>query len=126
LASGALGNLANAYIQGTPHNAVGASTSVFGAVSMLGTLALMRRRHAQESSKRVWVTMAASIALLGMLGSSGAPVDVMAHLLGFIAGGVAGIPVAWFLPARPSPFAQWFCGAATIASIVYCWMLALG
>jgi len=124
LASGALGNLANAYLQGTPHNAVGASTSVFGAVGMLGSLALMRRRRATESSRRAWVSIAASLALLGMLGSSGTRVDVAAHLLGFLAGGLLGIPVS-LLPARPSSSMQWLCGAATIASIVYCWVLAL-
>jgi rhomboid protease GluP len=125
LATGAVGNLANAYLQGSPHNAVGASTSVFGAVGMLGSLALVRRRRAKESPRRAWITMAASLALLGMLGSSGARVDVVAHLLGFLAGAALGIAVALFLPARPSALVQWFCGTATIAIVVYCWTLAL-
>jgi membrane associated rhomboid family serine protease len=124
LAAGAAGNAANAYLQGAPHNAVGASTAVFAIVGMLGTLALMQRRRAHES-RRAWVGLAASLALLGMLGSSGARVDVGAHLLGFFAGGVWGSAVARFLPAAPESPAQWLCGLATIAVMVYCWILAL-
>jgi membrane associated rhomboid family serine protease len=125
LATGAVGNLANAHLQGSPHNAVGASTSVFGTVGMLGSLALMRRRRTKESRRRAWVTIAASLALLGMLGSSGAHVDVLAHLLGFLAGGAFGIAVARLLPARPGGWVQWFCGAASAVTITACWLLAL-
>jgi rhomboid protease GluP len=123
--AGAGGNLANAYLQGSPHDAVGVSTAVFGAVGMLGSFAMMRRRRAIESRRRAWVTIAAALALLGMLGSGGARVDVLAHLFGFLAGGALGIPAALLL-LRPTGVAvQWLCGAATIALIVYCWILAL-
>lgn len=124
-ATGGAGNLANAYLQGPPHNAVGASTAIFGAVGMLGGLGLVRRRRAKESRRRAWITIAASLALLGMLGSSGARVDVLAHLLGFFAGGVLGTALGLFLPARRPAFVQWFYGSATLAMFVYCWILAL-
>jgi rhomboid protease GluP len=125
LATGAVGNLANAYLQGSPHDAVGASTAIFAAVGMLGSLAMMRRWHEKENRRRAWIAIAASLALLGMLGSSGARVDVVAHLLGFLAGAVVGVAAVLFLPARPTAFVQWFCGGATIASVIYCWVLAL-
>ncbi|MGH7931051.1 MAG: rhomboid family intramembrane serine protease, partial [Candidatus Binatia bacterium] len=125
LLSGAGGNLANAYLQGSPHDAVGASTAVFGAVGMLGSLAMIRRRREMGSKRRAWLTVAASLALLGMLGSGGARVDVMAHFLGFLIGGGLGV-VTGLLSTRPASAAvQWTCGAATLAAIVYCWMLAL-
>ena len=123
--AGAGGNLANAYLQGSPHDAVGVSTAVFGAVGMLGSLAMMRRRRAIESRRRAWVTIAAALALLGMLGSGGARVDVLAHLFGFLAGGALGIPAALLLLRPRGVAVQWLCGAATIALIVYCWILAL-
>ena len=43
LLAGAGGNLANALIHGSSHVSIGASTSVFGAVGMLGGLGLARR-----------------------------------------------------------------------------------
>ncbi len=126
LLAGAGGNLANAYLQGSTHDAVGASTAVFGAVGMLGSLAMMRRRRALERRRRVWVTIAASLALLGMLGSSGgARVDVLAHLLGFLGGAALGIPAALLFLRPTSVAVQWLCGAATIALLVHCWILAL-
>jgi membrane associated rhomboid family serine protease len=124
--AGAGGNFANAYLQGSPHDAVGASTAVFGAVGMLGSLAMMRRRRTIENRRRAWIIIAASLALLGMLGSGGARVDVLAHLLGFLVGGALGFPVAFLLlPRPPGVVVQWISGAVTIATIVYCWMLAL-
>ena len=124
-AAGAAGNLANAYLQGSPHDAVGASTAIFGAVGMLGSLAMIRRRRVKESRRRAWVTIAASLALLGMLGSSGARVDVLAHLFGFLAGGALGLPAALLLLHPQRVAVQWLCGAATMALIVFCWVLVL-
>jgi membrane associated rhomboid family serine protease len=124
LLAGAGGNFINAFLQGTPHDAVGASTSVFGAVGMLGTLALMRRRRETKAPRRLWITIAASLALLGMLGSGGARVDVLAHLFGFIVGGGLGIVLALISPRPAGAAVQWTCGAGTIAMIVYCWIVA--
>ncbi|HEX2226800.1 MAG TPA: rhomboid family intramembrane serine protease [Candidatus Binatia bacterium] len=125
LAAGGFGNLANAYLQGPPHNAVGASTAIFAAVGMLGGLGLVRRRRAKESGQRSWIMIAASLALLGMLGSSGAGVDVLAHFLGFFAGILLGTAVGLCLPVRPGVTVQWFCGSATLAVLVCCWFVAL-
>jgi membrane associated rhomboid family serine protease len=125
LLAGALGNLANALLQGSPHNSVGASTAIFGAVGILGSLALIRRRRATGNKRRAWIAIAAALALLGMLGAGGGRVDVMAHLLGFIVGGFLGVPSAFVFP-RPAGLAiQWTCGAATLAVIVSCWVLAV-
>ena len=125
LATGGFGNLANAYLQGAPHNAVGASTAIFGAVGMLGGIGLVRRWRAKESGQRSWIMIAASLALLGMLGSSGARVDVLAHFLGFFSGIFLGTGVGLFLPVRPGASVQWVCGSATVAVLVYCWIVAL-
>jgi rhomboid protease GluP len=123
--AGAGGNLANSFLQGSPHDSVGASTAVFGAVGILGSLAMIRRRRAAGDKRRAWIAIAAALALLGMLGAGGGRVDVLAHLLGFLAGGAIGIVIALVSPRPLGPNFQWICGGATLGVIIYSWLLAL-
>ena len=69
LMAGVGGNLANALLHGSPHVSVGASTSVFGAVGVLGGLGVVMRRTGALSRRRAWLPVAAAFALLGMLGT---------------------------------------------------------
>lgn len=94
-ASGFLGNWMNAWIaaSGPPRSSIGASTAVFGA---LGALALWRMVDAAQSGeksglKRLLVPLGAGVALLGWLGAGSGNVDIMAHLCGFVAGGVLAV-----------------------------------
>jgi membrane associated rhomboid family serine protease len=125
LLSGAVGNLANAFLHGPPHVAAGASTLVFGAIGILGGLGVVMRRRRTLSRRRAWLPIGAALALLGMLGSGGERVDVWAHLLGLIVGGVLGVLIALVTPRPPGVAVQWTCGAAATAVIIYCWTLAL-
>ena len=123
LLAGAGGNLANAFMHGSSHVGVGASTSVFGAVGVLGGLAV--RRRTVFSRGRAWLPVAAAFALLGLLGTGGERVDVWAHLFGLLVGGVLGVLVAIVLPRRPGWSIQWVCGGSAVALLVYSWTLAL-
>jgi membrane associated rhomboid family serine protease len=125
LLAGALANLVNAFLHAPPHVVVGASTSVFAAVGTLGALGMARRRKRRLSRRRAWLPVGASLALLGMLGTGGGRVDVWAHLLGLLVGGVLGVVIApvSLRPARVG--IQWACGAAAAAALIYCWTLAL-
>jgi membrane associated rhomboid family serine protease len=123
--AGAVGNLANSFLQGSPHDSAGASTAVFGAVGILGSLAMIRQGRA-GGKRRAWIAVAAALALLGMLGVGGGRVDVLAHLLGFLVGGASGIVIAFVSPLRLGPNFQWICGGATFGVVIYCWALALG
>ena len=125
LLAGAGGNLANALIHGSAHVSVGASTSVFGAVGMLGGLGLARRGRKKVPRRRAWVPVAAALALLAMLGAGGERVDVLAHLFGFLFGGVLGFLSAFVTPRPPGLRIQWACGTAAFALLIYCWFLAL-
>ena len=125
LLAGAGGNLANAFVHGSPHVSVGASTAVFGAVGLLGSLGLTRRRRSALSRWRAWLPVAAALALLGMLGSGGQRVDIWAHLFGLLAGGVLGILCALVTPRAPKWRIQWACGTTALAAIIYCWLVAL-
>lgn len=125
LLAGAGGNLANAFLHGSPHVSVGASTAVFGAVGLLGSLGLIRRRRGRLSRWRAWLLVAAALALLGMLGSSGQRVDIWAHLSGLLVGAVLGIPIGLIVPRAPGIPIQWACGTGAIAVIIFCWILGL-
>ncbi len=84
LATGVLGNWANAQVQLPSHSSVGASTTVFGAVGILAALTLVRYRH--HLHRRWPLPVAAALALLALLGSEGKQTDLGAHLFGFLAG----------------------------------------
>ncbi len=126
LLAGAGGNLLNALLQGSLHISVGASTSVFGAVGVLGGLGVARRRRTGMRGRRAWLPIAAGFAILAMLGTGGQRVDLWAHLLGFLVGGVLGILVAFVVPRPPGIRIQWTLGSAALAVVIYCWTLALG
>jgi membrane associated rhomboid family serine protease len=125
LLAGAGGNLANAFLHGSAHVSVGASTSVFGAVGVLGSLGVVRRRTRVLRRRRAWLPIAAALALLGMLGTGGARVDIWAHLLGLLVGGVLGVLVATVASRRPELPIQWACGGSAALLLIYCWRLAM-
>jgi membrane associated rhomboid family serine protease len=112
LASGALGNLANAAYHralGVDHGSLGASTAVFGAIGLLAATELVLhktqpqalRGAALASQRRGWVDVVAPIvggfALLGALGSGDGSggTDLGAHLFGFLAGVILGLAAAF-------------------------------
>ncbi len=124
LLAGAAGNLANAFLQGSPHVSVGASTAIFGAVGMLGGLGVVRRRRISTAKRQAWIPVAAALGLLAMLGTGGPHVDVLAHFFGFLIGGVLGILCAFVFPRLPGLGVQWFFGCAALATLIYCWIVA--
>jgi membrane associated rhomboid family serine protease len=126
LLAGAGGNLANALLQNSPHVAVGASTAVFGAVGILGGHAMLRHHSRRARKRKAWIPVAATFALLAMLGTEGARVDVWAHLLGLLVGCGLGALTAFVVPRALGRTVQWLCGCAALAATVYCWRLALG
>jgi membrane associated rhomboid family serine protease len=125
LLAGAGGNLVNALIHGSNHVSIGASTAVFGAVGMLGGLDLARRSRKVVPKRRAWVSVAAALALLAMLGTGGERVDILAHLFGFLFGGVFGLLFALVTPRPLGLRIQWACGSAALAVVIFCWLLAL-
>ena len=124
LAAGATGNLANAIFQGPDHISVGASTAVFGAVGLLGGRGVAQRIRRGELGLRIWVPIAAGLALIAMLGT-GERTDLWAHGFGFLAGGFLGLPasLAWPHPAGRS--LQWGALALAVAALLQCWQRAL-
>jgi membrane associated rhomboid family serine protease len=125
LLSGAGGNLANALFHASHHVSVGASTAVFGAVGLLSGLAVARRRRRLSLRRHSWLPLGAGLAILAMLGTAGARVDLWAHLFGLLVGACLGIPVGFALPRPARPLVQWILGGAALVTVLYCWALAL-
>jgi membrane associated rhomboid family serine protease len=125
LLAGAGGNLVNALFYGAHHDAVGASTAVFGALGVLGGLGVVRRRRRERDRRRAWVPFAAGLALLAWLGTSGQRVDIWAHLFGFLLGCVFGVLAGIRFPRPPGARVQWILGTASLATVFYCWLVAL-
>lgn len=125
LTAGALGNLANALLQGPPHSTIGASTAVFGALGLLVGHALVWRRPARRG-RPAWLPIGAALALLAMLGTEGERVDLWAHGFG-LATGVAVGAIAAALPATwiASRSIQAISGASALAAIASAWTIAL-
>ena len=122
LLAGAGGNLVNAFVHGSEHVAVGASTAIFSAVGMLGGMAVIRPVVRRT---RRWLGAGAALALLAMLGTGGPHVDVLAHLFGFILGGIMGLITARVSGRPPGPAIQYLSGSASVGLLIYCWLLAL-
>ncbi len=125
LLAGASGNVLNAWLQGSLHRSVGASTAVFGAVGLLGGFAVARRQRRGVRGRRAWVPIAAALGLLAMLGTAGERVDVWAHLSGLGVGGALGLAVARVEQKRPTTGMQGLFAAAALTTVIACWGLAL-
>ncbi len=138
LASGALGNLVNAWLQEDGFVSIGASTASFAALGMLGSYEWIRRASLRLRPLRRLAPLFLAAALLGWLGVGGAEsdvivegarrgrTDVVAHVAGFLAGGLAGALIGRSrLPEATPPRAQQRLGLAAVLALALAWTLAL-
>lgn len=145
VATGAIGNGLNAWLQAPSHSAVGASTAVFGMLGVLVAHDWVRRRQLHYNLFRRWAPIAIGAALLAWLGGDGKSIDpnslpetikglnvpvpridVWGHVLGFSCGLVLGGLIGWRLPrARLRPAAQTALAVAALSILVLAWWLAL-
>ena len=90
LITGSIGNLLNAYFYQTGHLSIGASTAVFGSIGFLSACQFVVKIRMPGQKLRAWISIAAGLALLGILGSSEFT-DITAHFFGFLVGVFLGI-----------------------------------
>jgi membrane associated rhomboid family serine protease len=121
LATGALGNLLNAWLFETGHVSIGASTAVFSALGILAGHRLAVRIRVPGKRLQALLPLGAGLALLGLLGSS-AHTDVTAHLFGFLVGTATGILFGLFLEGRPGKTVQAACALLTGTISVASWI----
>lgn len=127
LSSGVMGNLLNALVQNSGHNAVGASTAIFGAIGIAGALGTTQSRKLRI---RLWfLPLAAAGILLAFLGagSGDSHTDVGAHLFGFICGVLLGIPAGVYINKKGSPGRRdnRILASTALGTILFAWTLAL-
>lgn len=124
--AGALGNWMNALVQGDAHSSIGASTSVFAALGILVSHALIPRDAAQRSRFQRLSPLIGGVILLAMMGIEGERTDVSAHVTGFL----SGMAIGWAGCRLPAHFLagrrlQWTGAAAAVMLVVAAWAVAL-
>jgi membrane associated rhomboid family serine protease len=130
--AGALGNAANALIQDPTHLSLGASTSVFAAIGLLGGSEWRRRFLLRQRRLLVWAPIVVALWLLGWFGLGSQEgeralerVDVLAHVLGLAAGLGLGtlLPALAARGARARHF-QALCGLLAALLVAGAWAAA--
>jgi len=126
LLGGVCGNLVNVLVLGFDHRAIGASTAVFAALGLLGSLAWAGRRGSARGRLYRWGPIIGAVALLAYTGAGGERTDIGAHIWGFAAGlGVgmvaARMPQAVLLQSK----VQLLAGLAALAAVALAWTVAL-
>ncbi len=129
--SGALGNAMNAaFYASEPHDSIGASTAVFGALGLLvGGEFFARLASAHTRSRwQLILPLGAGFGLLAYLGvgEEHKQIDYMAHFWGFVAGLMLGMCAGFYqLKKHAGPLAQRLTGIAAPALLALAWWLAL-
>ena len=123
LLAGIGGNALTAVAYGAqPHQSVGASTALFGAIGILAATQFISRDRRARARKR-WIIVAASLALLGLLGTS-PEADLLAHLSGLLVGAGLGLAAAPALRRPLSSPTQWILAVVALAFVVGAWLRA--
>jgi membrane associated rhomboid family serine protease len=130
LFTGFAGNLLNAYLHGSHHDSIGASTAAFGALGILGGLQFVRRYRftaRMDRRRRALSAVAACLGLFAMIGvGQRAEIDVMAHVTGLGAGLLTGFAAGHLLRRPVRPLGQALLLAASAGIVAGCWWRALG
>lgn len=121
LVSGIAGNLFNAFMYESGHVSIGASTAVFGAIGILAGYQGFKYKSRPGRIRKVFIPFACGLALLGLLGSGGINVDIMAHLFGFVAGILIGSLYGLFERRIPGKIFQWLCAAGMLGIVCWAW-----
>jgi rhomboid protease GluP len=121
LCSGVAGNLVNAYMYESAHVSIGASTAVFGAIGILAGYQGFKNKRTPNKMKTVWMPLACGLALLGLLGSGGVDVDIMAHLFGFFCGALIGGIYSLLIKKQPAKIIQWLSLTCMVAIVFFAW-----
>ncbi|HVC02579.1 MAG TPA: rhomboid family intramembrane serine protease [Steroidobacteraceae bacterium] len=126
LGAGAFANLVELAIAPVAYRAAGASTAVFAALGMLTGHAWRLRTGARERWLYRAAPLGAGVALLALLGAGTKHVDVLGHVLGFLAGlGLGSFYALIGMPRSRRRRVQAASGAIAAAAIAIAWILAL-
>jgi rhomboid protease GluP len=126
LGAGALANLVEMLIAPPEHRALGASTAVFAALGLLSGFGWRLRAGLRERRFYRWAPLIAGVCLLTLLGAGTEHVDVLGHLLGFLAGVLLGwIYARADMPRSRSMRIQALAATGALLALMGAWALAL-
>ena len=127
VAAAAAANLAGAALAAPDHVSIGASTAIFAGLGLLTALRQEWTPARWREGWRAFVPLAGGVMLLAMTGfSNDGRTDIMAHVLGFI----AGLGGGWWL-SRKAHFPagddrlQWLSGVTAAWVVFAAWVVAL-
>jgi rhomboid protease GluP len=108
------------------HSILGASTAVFTALGLTSAFTWRRRATGSLTWMQRLAPLVAGVALLAFTGTGGERTDVLAHLLGFMAGVGLGFGLAHArLPPPGQAMPQWIAGGLALAVLAAAWTVAL-
>jgi rhomboid protease GluP len=126
VAAAALANYLEMLIIPPPYTSVGASTAVFAALGLLSGFALRRQLTLRGRWWYRWAPLIAGVILLSLLGAGTEHVDVLGHVLGFLAGVVFGWTCARAgLPRSRDTLVQVAAAIAAVSLLLVAWIMAL-
>ncbi len=126
LLSGVAANSLAMLVSPAWHRAVGASTALFGALGLLAGFEWGQRMVVRDRRFYPWAPLFGGVSLLALLGTGNEHVDVLGHVLGFVAGTSFGWGLAKAgLPRRHGAAVQTVSGALVIGALCAAWTVAL-
>jgi membrane associated rhomboid family serine protease len=124
--AGTMGNVLGALVQSPQHTSIGASTAIFASLGIMVALRQSTRQGHAASKLRNWTPVGGGLALLAFLGFSGENTDILAHVMGFGSGLVAGFALSRWDGDWPSDRGvQWMCAASAALLVVSAWLAAV-
>ena len=124
LLAGTLGNVATLAFSLGPHQSLGASGLIMGALGLLAAQWLALRRSTPMARRLALAGVAGGVMLFALLGLSPGT-DVVAHAGGFAGGLLVGVGVAHRLNLARHALTNLLAGLAAAALVMSTWWLAL-
>jgi rhomboid protease GluP len=123
--AGTMGNALNALVQTPQHTSIGASTAIFAGLGIIVALRQSTRLGNVVFKLRHWTPVGGGLALLAFLGFSGENTDILAHVMGFGSGVVAGFVLSrWGRDWTSDHGVQWTCVGIAGLMIATAWVAA--
>lgn len=125
LASGALGNTINAWVQAPTHLSIGASTGVFGLIGVLS--GRVGRFSSGHRFSNILLSLGFALSFLAMLGAGEGRVDLGAHFFGLLSGLVFAVVVnqRWVQKLIQKPWSNVSAGMLCLVISLWSWIMAL-
>jgi membrane associated rhomboid family serine protease len=127
IAAAAVANVTGGFLAPADHASIGASTAIFAGIGLLTALRQDWTPSRWRDGWRSFVPLAGGVMLLAMTGlSNDGRTDILAHVLGFL----AGLGLGYLLGRNPHDWRadnrlQWLSGITGLWLVFAAWVVAL-